>query len=60
MIEVLEGVKVEQVNIEGVPEKDNHCPDCGRLKLSNRPCRGNKLNQIYKIYAKACFDGVQD
>ena len=58
MIETIEGVKVEQTHLSGVPEKICICPDCGRVKHSNRKCRGDRMKRIIKRYNKMIYEEV--
>lgn len=48
-----DGLKVEQQNLEGIPEKKpRKCPKCGRVNESGQPCKGNRIQRIVNKWVR--------
>jgi tRNA(Ile2) C34 agmatinyltransferase TiaS len=53
----MDGVKVEQINIEGIPEKKPRiCPECGRVNESGNKCKGNRIKRILNKWVKRQYE----
>jgi hypothetical protein len=57
MIQKLDGILVEQTNLDGIPPKQRRiCPKCGRVNESGNQCRGDRMKRLMKLYVKREFE----